>query len=566
MSNILNSQNIDPSKNKAEIGLKGVFNPIFGAKMEETLRNIISQMEVSMFQNVERQITSTIGKKEQKPVMKFDASSIGDKYYKKVNNLAEEIRRIENVEKLEKSQEVRIQESESVIPIGTKIGMALSNQTIQRAVNSKNAITLGINSYYKRVYSLDIAIKEFEIGKKPTLVVTQSSSGVNDKGMKTTAQIVQYDSAVKEREKLNTEQIESKSNNVEQETKSKLPKIVRLPKIKKRKAEKAKQPKAKKEKAEKPEKVKQPKVKKEKVEKPEKVKRPKVKKEKDEKPEKVKQPKDEKKKRQNIASENEKRIIKKAETIEDPNRLTEPKRRNILKRIILQMKYDTGKYEFIEDGYQKGDITREELEFYKNSQDREDRKYYKEVQEYEDITKDVAVSRGWATFKLGLATMLLAGTLAISNNVIQEVKDSIQTTENEKTEITLENTSQEELNMVKQKIALIKKSSNYNFENLEENEQLLAFLKIKDIEKDISVRSFQGEFLRCKDQEFLLEILETALGDEYLDYSDVEKVDLKKLVFELLPEEKKQYVRDPQVLIEIERDKEEKIVEQDERN
>ena len=172
------------------------------------------------------------------------------------------------------------------------------------------------------------------------------------------------------------------------------------------------------------------------------------------------------------------------------------------------------------------------------------------------------------TFKLGLATALLAGTLAVSNNVIQGVKNSVPTS-NEQVEITLENASQEQLDAIKQKIDLIKTYSNYNFENLTEEEQILGVLKIKEIVKGIGVRTFQGEFLRGKDQEFLEEILIKAFEDEYSNYSDDERRDLKKLAFELLPQEKKQYIRDPQVLIEIEQknqNRETAITEDDERD
>ena len=622
MQNVLNSQNVDPLKNKEEIGLKGIFNPISSSRMEETLRMVIKEMDVSMFQNLNRETSNIEQTKEPKPVMKFDTSSVNDKYYKKITSLDEEIRRLENGKTTSTTQEKRIEEPKIVIPIETKRRITLSEQTTQRAINSTHATTLGVNSYYKRVSNLESAIKEIEIRKRPTLVVEQTSFKSQGNAAKTTTQVIQYDSIVKRRDTYKIEQSKSGPKSVQEAPKSKVRQTM-TKKAKEPKPEKAKQPRAKKEKEPKPEKVKQPRVKKEKEPKPEKVKQPRAKKEKEPKPEKAKQPRAKKEKepkpekvkqprakkeeepkaekvkqsrtkkekepkpekakqprakkekelkpkktKKEVIAREEKRTIKKANTIEDPNRLTEPKKRGLLTRIILQMKYDTGKYEFIEDEYLKGEISKEELEFYKNSDDRYDRKYYKEVQEYEDITKDVVVSGGWMTFKLGLATALLAGTLAVSNNVIQGVKNSVPTS-NEQVEITLENASQEQLDAIKQKIDLIKTYSNYNFENLTEEEQILGVLKIKEIVKGIGVRTFQGEFLRGKDQEFLEEILIKAFEDEYSNYSDDERRDLKKLAFELLPQEKKQYIRDPQVLIEIEQknqNRETAITEDDERD
>lgn len=526
MQNVLNSQNVDPLKNKEEIGLKGIFNPISSSRMEETLRMVIKEMDVSMFQNLNRETSNIEQTKEPKPVMKFDTSSVNDKYYKKITSLDEEIRRLENGKTTSTTQEKRIEEPKIVIPIETKRRITLSEQTTQRAINSTHATTLGVNSYYKRVSNLESAIKEIEIRKRPTLVVEQTSFKSQGNAAKTTTQVIQYDSIVKRRDTYKIEQSKSGPKSVQEAPKSKVRQTM---------TKKAKEPK--------PEKAKQPRAKKEKELKPKKTKK-------------------------EVIAREEKRTIKKANTIEDPNRLTEPKKRGLLTRIILQMKYDTGKYEFIEDEYLKGEISKEELEFYKNSDDRYDRKYYKEVQEYEDITKDVVVSGGWMTFKLGLATALLAGTLAVSNNVIQGVKNSVPTS-NEQVEITLENASQEQLDAIKQKIDLIKTYSNYNFENLTEEEQILGVLKIKEIVKGIGVRTFQGEFLRGKDQEFLEEILIKAFEDEYSNYSDDERRDLKKLAFELLPQEKKQYIRDPQVLIEIEQknqNRETAITEDDERD
>ena len=47
------------------------------------------------------------------------------------------------------------------------------------------------------------------------------------------------------------------------------------------------------------------------------------------------------------------------------------------------------------------------------------------------------------------------------------------------------------------------------------------------------------------------DILQNTLGEEYNNYSDDKKQDLKKLAYELLEDEKKEYARDPEVLKEL---------------
>ena len=47
------------------------------------------------------------------------------------------------------------------------------------------------------------------------------------------------------------------------------------------------------------------------------------------------------------------------------------------------------------------------------------------------------------------------------------------------------------------------------------------------------------------------DILQNTFGEEYSNYSDDKKQDLKKLAYELLEDEKKEYARDPEVLKEL---------------
>ena len=135
---------------------------------------------------------------------------------------------------------------------------------------------------------------------------------------------------------------------------------------------------------------------------------------------------DKKKKQKRIASIS-KQIEKK---LFHKTRYTEPKKRNLLTRIILQHALDKGLYEDIEEDYDF--ISEKEIEMSKNAKKRSERRFYKEVQEYEDAKDDVRLRKGWKAFKIGLAASLLAGSLALAGHIGGEIKNTISNpTDNE---------------------------------------------------------------------------------------------------------------------------------------
>lgn len=239
----------------------------------------------------------------------------------------------------------------------------------------------------------------------------------------------------------------------------------------------------------------------------------------------------------------EKQKIKKARTI--PNtRVTEPKKRSLLRRIMLQSQYTRGDFDYFEEVYE--DLTEEEMLGYKISKDKEDRIYYKEVQAYEDAKDDVTLRKGWTAFKLGLATVLLASSIGLLKNTIEDVKSSVPQQE---IEITLENASQEQIDNAIMDIGLLEISCEYEFNNLTEDEKIDAMLRIPKTEAGFSKGEFNSAILRSKDQELLDRIIIETFGeDEYNTYSSEKRADLKKLAYELLDQDKKQYSRDPELL------------------
>lgn len=242
---------------------------------------------------------------------------------------------------------------------------------------------------------------------------------------------------------------------------------------------------------------------------------------------------------------NRKKKISKPVTI-PKGRLTEPKKRCLIRRIMLQMKYNGGDFDYLEDYYD--DLTRSELAGYRESKDRDDRQFYKEVQSYEDVSDDVTVRRGWMTFKIGLATIMLSVAIGTINHTMQGI---YAMTPKEAVMITLEDANQEQIENAKNQLEIVKCNSQYNFENLTYEEQIDATLRIPTSESKITKQEFYGAILRFEDQELLEDILQNTFGEEYSNYSDDKKQDLKKLAYELLEDEKKEYARDPEVLKEL---------------
>ncbi len=242
---------------------------------------------------------------------------------------------------------------------------------------------------------------------------------------------------------------------------------------------------------------------------------------------------------------NKTRKISKPKTILNA-RLTEPKKRSLLRRVMLQMKYNRGSFDYIEKEYD--DLTRQEIEGYRKSDDRIDRKYYKEVQQYEDAVDDVTVRKGWLAFKVGLATLMLISSIGLYNHTIQQIHDSAP---EPAVMVTLAEATEEQKDIALTDINLVINDSEYNFENLTEEEQIDAALRIPFVESKIGLGRFKNYLMNFKDQELLDEIVEEAFGEEYSTFADGKKEDLRKLAYELLEGEKKEWTRDPVVIKEL---------------
>ncbi len=259
---------------------------------------------------------------------------------------------------------------------------------------------------------------------------------------------------------------------------------------------------------------------------------------------------DKKKKQKRIASIS-KQIEKK---LFHKTRYTEPKKRNLLTRIILQHALDKGLYEDIEEDYDF--ISEKEIEMSKNAKKRSERRFYKEVQEYEDAKDDVRLRKGWKAFKIGLAASLLAGSLALAGHIGGEIKNTISNpTDNEV--VTIETLDENDRAMYEANLEnfleKVKEKDGYVFANLDDTELLDGYLRILNEEKGMTFNEFKNSLNGLKDQENLEKIVKDSFGEErYNSFSEEQKRDYRQLAYELLPlalpglwEEGYSYVRNP---------------------
>lgn len=242
------------------------------------------------------------------------------------------------------------------------------------------------------------------------------------------------------------------------------------------------------------------------------------------------------------------------ENVSRATRYTEPKKRNLLTRIILQHALDKGLYEDIEEDY--GFISEKEIEMSKNAKKRSERRFYKEVQEYEDAKDDVRLRKGWKAFKIGLAASLLAGSLALAGHIGGEIKNTISNpTDNEV--VTIETLDENDRAMyeanLEKFLEKVKEKDGYGFANLDDTELLDGYLRILNEEKGMTFNEFKNSLNGLKDQENLEKIVKDSFGEErYNSFSEEQKRDYRQLAYELLPlalpglwEEGYSYVRNP---------------------
>ena len=215
-------------------------------------------------------------------------------------------------------------------------------------------------------------------------------------------------------------------------------------------------------------------------------------------------------------------------------RYTEPKKRNLLSRIILQERLARDGFDYIEDGYDV--YVQDEIDASKNAKKRRDRRFYKEVQAYEDAIDDVTARRGWLGFKIGLAAVMLATTVAITAHTVNEVKEMMSSSSGYQT-VTVESMNEEQRSeydsIINNFLNQVREKDGYEFDTLTQEELIDGYIKILNKEKHMVENQFKGAYL--KDQELLDKIVSRAFGEEYESFTEEQKREYRQLAFELLP-------------------------------
>lgn len=252
----------------------------------------------------------------------------------------------------------------------------------------------------------------------------------------------------------------------------------------------------------------------------------------------------------------EKRKVTKTKQILGQRRYTDPKKRLLLNRILLRIDYNNGAFKELEEAYQNGEITAEDIEESKNGKTRHDRSLYKEVQEYEDVIEDVKVKKGWRAFKIGMAGVLLASCIVLSNSIAKEFANKFDLPTSP-TNITYEIASDEEKNSAKLLIDTVKESTDYEFANLSEEQMIDAALRMPSILKRNSADNFRAAFMNFSDQKKLDDLLLKAYGEEFNELTYNQRLDLRQLTYELLGTmgeeglEKQKWLRSPELVEEL---------------
>lgn len=233
-------------------------------------------------------------------------------------------------------------------------------------------------------------------------------------------------------------------------------------------------------------------------------------------------------------------------------RFTEPKKRGLLSRIILQERLARYGFDYIEDEYKY--LTQEEVNASKNATKRRDKRLYKEVQAYEDATDDVTMRKGWLAFKVSLAVALLAGTVVIAANTMKDFKDQMAS---QNPTIVIEENYDKYKEDALDFVQKVRDEQGYGFVSLTEDEITDAYAKVLQHEKTMHDNQFKNAMLH--DQELLDKIVRRVYENEYETFSDEEKRDYRQLAYCIidvakpnLSVEGNMYIRNPIVCDTVE--------------
>lgn len=235
-------------------------------------------------------------------------------------------------------------------------------------------------------------------------------------------------------------------------------------------------------------------------------------------------------------------------------RYTAPKERGIVARIINRMKYESGWYEDIEDYLDdENNFVWDDMEWSKNAEKRRDQRLYKRVQAYEDAEADIAMKKAFITVKVTTVAALLA-TLGLSVNFLcNEVNDLINNSSyvaQAQEKSTLANANSGQIEYAERLLAKL----DYNFEYLSHQELLDTIIRVGSKPSKITESRAMATIKKATeyaDQKLLEEIIKEAYEDEYESFGEEKKQELNQVVYEMLNDDVKIWIRSPQKVAEL---------------
>lgn len=234
-------------------------------------------------------------------------------------------------------------------------------------------------------------------------------------------------------------------------------------------------------------------------------------------------------------------------------RYTVPKERGICSRIINRMMYECEDYNDIEDylydnyGYIHGD-----LEQSRTSKTRRGQRLYKRVQAYEDAREDIAMKKTFTTIKVAAVVGMLAATGFAGKFLIDQVNDIVNSgyVAQEKEKPTLENANEGQILYAENRLDKI----DYDFKYLTRTDLLDAIIRSGSKVSGITesrARAACKDYLNFSDQKLLEDILKESYEGDYAFFTEEKKMELNQLLYEMLDEDVKKWIRNPEKVAEI---------------
>lgn len=246
--------------------------------------------------------------------------------------------------------------------------------------------------------------------------------------------------------------------------------------------------------------------------------------------------------------EPKKRNISKPKTVEYVRRYTAPKERGLVARLINRIKYEHNWYEDIEMYLDDNYYAYNEIEESRVAVKKRDQRLYKRVQAYEDAENDITMKKTLLGLKVTAAAALLTTTIYAGNLLVDMVKDIV--TDNnyvaaEQVKSTLANANSGEIAHAEKVLSKI----DYEFEYLSRDELVDTIIRVGTKPSKITENKARGTLKNIgenSDQKLLEEIVLEAYEDEYEGFSDEKKQELNQVIYEMLDEDIKIWIRSPE--------------------